>query len=78
MRVLIHAAIAFSVALLPIGNAGAAKRTHKSHQAHFTRGAVQSMPGPYVGNAAAEGNNANSMSGSNSAVENPIGRTNCC
>jgi hypothetical protein len=78
MRVLIHAAIVFSVALLPMGDAGAAKRTHKSHPVHFTRGAIQGMPGPYVGNAAADGNNANSMSGSNSAVENASGRTNCC
>jgi hypothetical protein len=78
MRVLIHAAIAFSVALMPIGDADAAKGKHKSHPVHFTRGAVQSTPGLYVGNAAAAGNNANSMSGSNSAVENANGRTNCC
>jgi hypothetical protein len=77
MRVLIHAAVAFSVALMPIGYADAAKRTHKSHQVHFARG-IQSTSGPYVGNAAADGNNANSMSGSNSAVENASGRTNCC
>ena len=45
MRVLIHAAIAFSVALMPIGDADAAKGKHKSHPVHFTRGAVQSTPG---------------------------------
>jgi hypothetical protein len=78
MRVLIHATIAFSIALMPIGYADAAKRVHKSHQAQFARGAIQSAPGLYLGNAAAGGNNANSMAGSNSAVENANGRTNCC
>jgi hypothetical protein len=29
-------------------------------------------------NAAAESNDANGMSGPNSAVENAMGRTNCC
>jgi hypothetical protein len=77
MRVIIHAAIACSVALAPIGYAEAAKRMHRSHRvdvSHTTPGA----PVSYFGNAAAEGNNANSMSGSNSAVENAVGRTNCC
>jgi len=78
MRLPIHAAIAFSVALMAVGSAEAAKRIHKSHQVHFTRDDIRSPPGPYVGNAAAGGNNANSMSGSNSAVENANGRTNCC
>jgi hypothetical protein len=77
-----HAAIAFSVALAPIGYADAAKRIHRSHRADFNRD-IPGGPGlhagiPPVGNAAAEGNNANSMSGSNSAVENANGRTNCC
>ena len=83
MRVPIHVVIAFSVALMAVGHAEAAKRMHKSHPVHFTRGiqitrGIQSSPGPYVGNSAAYGNNANSMSGSNSAVENANGRTNCC
>ena len=77
MRYLIHAAIAVSVALTPLGTAEAAKRIHKSHQVVFSRG-IPSTPRYFVGNAAAEGNNANSMSGSNSAVENAAGRTNCC
>jgi hypothetical protein len=77
MRVPIHVVIAFSVALMAVGHAEAAKRMHKSHPVHVTRG-IQSSPGPYVGNSAAYGNNANSMSGSNSAVENANGRTNCC
>lgn len=86
MRVLIHAAIAFSVALTPIGYAAAAKRMHRSHQMDFGREVPRAASGvgnpsvgrSYFGNAAAEGNNASSMSGSNSAVENAVGRTNCC
>jgi hypothetical protein len=77
VRILIHAAIAVGVVLTPVGYAEAAKRIHKSHQAHLSRG-IQSRPGSYVGNAAADGNSANSMSGSNSAGENANGRTNCC
>jgi hypothetical protein len=77
MRTLIHTAIAVSVALMPVGYAEATKRMHQSHKLHFSHG-VPSTPGYHVGNAAADGNNANSMSGSNSAVENAIGRTNCC
>jgi hypothetical protein len=78
MTVLIHAAVAVSLALMPVGYAEAAKRIHKSHQVHFSP-SIQGTPGSHVvGNAATEGNNANSMSGSNSAGENAIGRTNCC
>jgi hypothetical protein len=77
MRVVIDAAVAVSLALMPIGAAQAAKAVHKSHRIHDSR-AVQGPPGSFVGNAAAEGNNANSMSGSNSAVENAEGRTGCC
>jgi hypothetical protein len=79
MRVPIHVVVAVSVALMPLGDAQASKRIHKSHKAYFSSG-IQSTPGyeHYGGNAAAGGNNANSMSGSNSAVENPNGRTNCC
>jgi hypothetical protein len=77
MKTLIHAAIAVSVALMPVGYAEAAKRTHKSQKVQLSRG-IQAAPGFSVGNAAAGGNNANSMTGSNSAVENANGRTNCC
>lgn len=78
MRALVDAAIAVSIALMPVaGTAGAAKRTHKSHPIGVSR-TIHNAPASSVGNAAAEGNNANSMSGSNSAVENPIGRSNCC
>jgi hypothetical protein len=77
MRVPIHIAVAVSIALTSAGYAQASKRIHKSHRA---ASAIQSTPGyeHYWGNAAADGNNANSMRGSNSAVENPNGRTNCC
>jgi hypothetical protein len=79
MRVPIHIVVAVSVALMSAGYAQASKRIHKSHKAYVSR-AIQSTPGyeHYGGNAAADGNNANSMRGSNSAVENPNGRTNCC
>jgi hypothetical protein len=77
MRTLIHAAIAVSIALIPVGYAEAAKRTHKTHKVQVSRG-IEATPGFSVGNSAATGNNANSMSGSNSAAENANGRTNCC
>jgi hypothetical protein len=79
MRIPIHAVIAVSIALMPVGYSQAAKRIHNSRKTYSSRG-IQNPPrhGSSGGNAAAEGNNANSMSGSNSAVENANGRTNCC
>jgi hypothetical protein len=75
MRHLILAAIAVGVAGMPaVGYAKTMKRIHSAHHAYEARGAVVNDPG--FGNAAAGGNNANSMSGSNSAAENPIGRSN--
>jgi hypothetical protein len=79
MRTLIHLAVAVSVALMPVGYAEAAKRIHKSQRVQFSppiRSAPMPMSMPH--NAAAEANDANGMSGSNSAPENAIGRTNCC
>jgi hypothetical protein len=79
MRTLIHAAVAVSVALMPIGYAEAAKRIHKTQNMHYApvvRSAPVGYPMPH--NAAAESNDANGMSGPNSATENAIGRTNCC
>ena len=35
MRTLIHAAVAISVALMPIGYAEAAKRIHKTQKMHY-------------------------------------------
>jgi hypothetical protein len=80
MRLVIDATVAASLALMPVGYAQAAKRIHKAvavREAPWVR-AASSPPAYFPHNAAAEGNNANSMSGSNSAVENPIGHTNCC
>jgi hypothetical protein len=76
MKILVHAAVAVSLVSLPV-SADAARRVHKTER-HPVSGPVQAKPGFSAGNAAAGGNNANSMSGSNSAAENAIGRTNCC
>ena len=79
MRTAIRVMMAASVALTPVGVVQAAKSSHPAHRA-YDAGSGQAPPGyaRYGGNAAAEGNNANSMSGSNSAGENANGRTNCC
>jgi hypothetical protein len=79
MRIPVYAAVAVSIVLMPVGYSQAAKKIHKSHRI-YSAGGIQSPPryGWYGGNAAAEGNNANSMSGSNSPGENANGRTNCC
>jgi hypothetical protein len=57
------------------GHAATAKKHHRAHMHQSARapGAAFDRTG---GNAAAGGNNASSMSGSNSAPENDIGRTN--
>jgi hypothetical protein len=76
MKYLVLAALAVGIAAMPaIGHAASGKKIHKSHTVYQPRGAVQGYPDPSGGNAAAAGNNANSMSGSNSAGENAIGRT---
>jgi hypothetical protein len=72
MRYLILVAIAVGVAATP---AEAAKKIYKSHRMYESRGAVLSTPDPSGGNAAAGGNNANSMSGSNGAWDNANGRS---
>jgi hypothetical protein len=79
MRYLVLTAIALAVAAMPTGgHAEAGKKIHKyhihrSHTLFESRGAVP--VDPTGGNAAAGGNNGNSMSGSNSAGENAEGRT---
>jgi hypothetical protein len=74
MRNSLLAAMAVGVAaMLAAGQAEAAKKIHGPHNAYQSRGPVVSDPSG--GNAAAGGNNANSMSGSNSAGENANGRT---
>jgi hypothetical protein len=82
MRYLVLAAVAVGVVAIASGDAEAAKKKHgsyqtdQSYQPYAPSGAIPSDPGPYYGgNAAAAGNNANSMSGSNSAGNNAIGRT---
>jgi hypothetical protein len=76
MKHLLLAAIAVGVAAMPAGgHAENAKKIHRSHMSYQSPGAIQSNPDLSGGNAAAGGNNANSMSGSNSAGENANGRT---
>jgi hypothetical protein len=76
MRNLVLAAIAVGVAaILAGGQAEAAKKIHRSHNIYQSRGPIVTNPDMSGGNAAAGGNNANSMSGSNSAGENANGRT---
>jgi aldehyde:ferredoxin oxidoreductase len=76
MRNSVLAAMAIGIAaMLAGGQAEAAKKIHRSHNAYQSRGPAVSNPDPSGGNAAAGGNNANSMNGSNSAGENANGRT---
>jgi len=85
MRVALAGLVVASLALMPIGYAEAAKQHHQKyrqgHRAYPVATPYDASAQPRLnafGNAAAEGNNANSMSGSNSATENAIGRSNCC
>jgi hypothetical protein len=77
MKYWLSAAIAACLVLAPI--AGQAATTKKHHRTHMHRSMrAPGTPGmfdPSGGNAAAGGNNANSMSGPNSAPENAEGRT---
>ena len=77
MRHLLLAAIAVGVAAtLPGGQAEAARKIHRFHATQNAYQSPNAFPiDPSGGNAAAAGNNANSMSGSNSAGENANGRT---
>jgi hypothetical protein len=87
MRVAIHGLVAVSIALMPAGYAEAAKKKHAKvhYQAYrsypvadpyaYPYGPQAPMPRYIPRNAAVEGNNANSMSGSNSAPANAIGRS---
>jgi hypothetical protein len=79
MKYLVLTAIAMAVAAMPAqGHAEAGKKIHKYH-IHKSQNVYQSRGAapvdPTGGNAAAGGNNANSMDGSNSAVNNAEGRT---
>jgi hypothetical protein len=76
MKNSVWAAIAVGVAALLVGGrAEAAKKIHGSYPAYQSHAPAVSNPDPSGGNAAAGGDNANSMSGSNSAGENANGRT---
>lgn len=75
--------VVLAIAALPVSGRAESSKAH--HHRHVTRAAApQAMPDPRLqqlerdmsgGNAAAGGNNANSMSGSNSAGENANGRS---
>lgn len=76
MKHLLLTAIAVGFAAMPAGgHAENAMKTPRSHTSYQSPAAVQSNPDLSGGNAAAGGNNANSMSGSNSAGSNANGRT---
>ena len=75
MRYLVLMAITVGIAAAGGGNAEAAKKIHHAYRTYPSPGAVYGNPDPSGGNAAAGGNNANSMSGSNSAGNNANGRT---
>jgi hypothetical protein len=76
MKHLLLAAIAVGVVAMPAAShAGNAKKIHRSHTSYQSPGVIQGNPDLSGGNAAAGGNNANSMSGSNSAGSNANGRT---
>ena len=77
-HLLVMALAAGVAATLAVGEAQAAKKIHRFHHAQAAYGPRGPLPfysDPSGGNAAAAGNNANSMSGSNSAGENANGRT---
>jgi hypothetical protein len=76
MRILTVAVIVAGIAALPVsGHAATTKKHHRWHRpVAVVQGPVQGNLN-YFGNAAAAGNNANSMSGDNSAGENANGRT---
>jgi hypothetical protein len=76
MKYWLSIALTAGLVLAPV--AGQAATTKKHHRTHMHRSvrAPGSVSDPTGGNAAAGGNNANSMSGSHSAPENDIGRTN--
>jgi hypothetical protein len=75
MRYLVLAVTAVALAATAGGNAEAAKKVHHAARMDPVAGPYYGNPDPTGGNAAAGGNNANSMSGSNSAGNNANGRT---
>jgi hypothetical protein len=75
MRYLVLAAMAACLALAPSSGQAAPKKMSRVHHAQPHAPAAQDPAESSAGNAAAGGNNANSMSGSNSAAENANGRS---
>ena len=75
MRYLLLAMTVLSLAAMSLGPAEAAKKLRRPHGAIEAPAALQATPDLTGGNAAAGGNNGNSMSGSNSAGSNANGRT---
>jgi hypothetical protein len=74
MKYWLSVAVAACLALAPVAShAAKAKKHHRAHMQRTMR--APGMFDPARGNAAAGGNNANSMSGPNSAPENAEGRT---
>jgi hypothetical protein len=81
MKYWLSAAIAAGLVLAPV--ASQAAKSKKVHRTQMHRSAMAQAPqaprgnvlDPSSGNAAAGGNNANSMFGSNSAGDNVNGRT---
>jgi hypothetical protein len=79
MKYWLSVAVAAGLVLAPVAGQAATKKMHRSHMQRV-EGANASVRTPTAvdptgGNAAAGGNNAASMSGSNSAAENANGRT---
>jgi hypothetical protein len=79
MKYWLSVAVAAGLVLAPIVSPAAAKKANRSH-VQRTVGAYASVRTPTAvdptgGNAAAGGNNAASMFGSNSAADNANGRT---
>jgi hypothetical protein len=75
MRDLVLGAMVLGIAAMPLGTAEAAKKIRKPHTVIEAPGPLQGTSDLTGGNAAAGGNNGNSMSGSNSAGSNANGRT---
>ena len=81
MKYWLSAAVAAGLVLAPV--TGHAAKTKKVHRAHMQRSVMAPNPhavkgdasDPSGGNAAAAGNTASSMSGSNSPGDNANGRT---
>jgi hypothetical protein len=82
MKYWLSAIVAACLVLAPVAGQAAVKKIHRPHKSSQmqTEGASSGLHMPTAadptgGNAAAGGNNAGSMFGSNSPADNAIGRT---